>query len=292
MKYLYYPGCSLHSTAVEYGDSFKRICKQLDIELKEIDNWVCCGTTPAHSSSKFLSVTLPIFNLKLAEKDNIDNLLVPCSSCYSRFRTAVFEMENDKELGKKVEYILDSKFDNKIKIKHPLEVFSNDNELKKTEGKIKKKLDGMKIACYYGCLLTRPPEVTNFDSTEYPMTMDKILRNLGADTIDWSYKTDCCGASLALTKSDIVKKMSKDILENARDSGAEAIVAACPLCQSNLDLWQKPIEIEYKQHLSLPVFYFSQMIGLALGISSMDLGLSKLMVSPFELLKQKGVIRV
>ncbi|MBU1628153.1 heterodisulfide reductase subunit B, partial [bacterium] len=156
--------------------------------------------------------------------------------------------------------------------------------------RIKNSLNGMKIACYYGCLLTRPPEVTGFDSVEYPMSMDRILKKLGARTIDWSYKTECCGASLALTREDIVKKLCFSILENAKASGAEAIAVACPLCQSNLDLWQGKIEKESGKNFSMPILYFTQLLGIVLGIPSRELGLSKLMVSPYNILEQKGLM--
>jgi len=289
MKYAYYPGCSLNTTAAEYGDSFKGVCKKLDIELNEVDDWVCCGTTPSHATSKLLAASLPIYNLLLARKTGSDTLLVPCSSCYSRFKTAVFNVNKDVQLKEKVEKVLESEFVNCVDIKHPLELFSNLPELGNLSERISTGLKGMKIACYYGCLLTRPPEITGFDSTEYPMSMDKILREAGAETVDWSYKTECCGASLALTRTDIVERLCHDILENAKECGAKAISVACPLCQNNLDLWQERIERKYNAKFFIPVFYFTQLMGIALGISPLELGLSKLMVSADNLLEEIGV---
>lgn len=285
MIYAYYPGCSLHSTGREYDLSLRVVCEQIGIELKELDHWICCGTSAAHQTSSLLTVSLPAKNIAEAEKLNLTELLVPCAACYSRFKTALHHLQKDPTLIKKVEGILNYRFENKVKILHPLEVFKEERIRKIIKSKIKRDLSGLNVVCYYGCLLTRPPKVMQFDVCEYPMTMDEILGEAGVRVLDWSYKTDCCGASLSLTKSEIVLRLANNILENAQAVGAAAIVVACPLCQANLDTRQDEVNRVYQRNYNLPILYFTQVLGLAFGIEAKRLGLQKHFVAADELLK-------
>lgn len=279
MKYAYYPGCSLHSTGSEYDISFKAVCDKLGIELEEVEGWICCGTSPAHSSSKLLSIALPAKNLALVEKAGHTEVVVPCAACFSRFKFATYEVDKHQELKKEVTEVIDSDFPENIKTTHPLELFLNKIEEKAFTKHISKSLSTLKIVCYYGCLLTRPPKVTTFDECEYPMSMDKILNLVGIETLDWSYKTDCCGGSFALTETDAVVKLTHDILEDAKAVGANVIAVACPLCHANLDTRQAEIEEKYNTQYQIPILYFTQLMGLAFGIEPEDLGLNKHLVS-------------
>ncbi|MFH0888887.1 MAG: CoB--CoM heterodisulfide reductase iron-sulfur subunit B family protein [Planctomycetota bacterium] len=273
-KYAYYPGCSLHSTGAEYDVSFKKVAGKLGIELEEVPNWICCGTSPAHSSSHLLSIALPIENLALVESMASEKVVVPCAACYSRFKFAVHEMEHDKKLSEDVKEVIGTSFQNRVKILHPLEIFStlSGQDLKAF---VKEKFNDLKVVCYYGCLLTRPPKVMQFDNVEYPMTMDKILKDTGFNVLDWSYKTDCCGASFALSETDAVLTLTHKILENAKAVGANAIAVACPLCHANLDTRQTGINAKYNTDYNIPIYYFTQLMGLAFGCNQKELGITK-----------------
>lgn len=283
MKYAYYPGCSLHSTAAEYDESFKTVCSILGVELAEIPDWVCCGTSPAHSSSHLLSLALPIKNLALAESDGQSEVVVPCASCFSRLKTALYETGQDQKLAEEINEIIESDFKRGVKVIHPLEIFSNLNPeiIRKS---ISKSYPQMKVVCYYGCLLTRPPKVMQFDICEYPMTMDRLLEDTGFSVLDWSYKTNCCGGSLTLSKTDTVLELCNSIMEDAKAVGADAIAVACPLCHANLDTRQEEVEAKYGTRHGLPILYFTQLMGLAFGVHPEELGIDKHFVSADNLL--------
>jgi len=279
-KYAYYPGCSLHSTGVEYDVSFKKVAGKLGIELEEIPGWVCCGTSPAHSASHLLSIALPVRNLAYVETMNKD-VAVPCAACYSRFKFAIYEMGHDKKLAEDVKEIIGSSFQNKVNVLHPLEIFAQippavlKGYLKSGHNGHKEPTQGMKVVCYYGCLLTRPPKIMQFDDVEYPMTMDKVLENVGYEALNWSYKTDCCGASFALSETDAVLTLTEKILKNAIEVGANAIAVACPLCHANLDTRQIDINAKYNANYNIPIYYFTQLMGLAFGYTDKELAINK-----------------
>ena len=286
MKYAYYPGCSLHSTAKEYDRSLRAVCEKVGIELEEVKNWICCGSTPAHATSKLLSLALPLKNLAEIEKSGFREVIVPCAACFSRFKIAQHEIDTEPRLAAEVEGIIEHKFRDGVKVYHPLDILSNSAELSTLTELVKNDLSGLKVVCYYGCLLTRPPKVTGFDVCEYPQSMDKILQAVGVSTLDWSYKTDCCGASFALTRTEIVLKLSRDILEGAKSVGADAIAVACPMCHVNLDTRQEEIEQKYQVTYHLPIFYFTQLMGLAFDIPAEKLLLKRHLVDSEELLER------
>ncbi|MBI2440476.1 MAG: CoB--CoM heterodisulfide reductase iron-sulfur subunit B family protein [Lentisphaerae bacterium] len=296
-KYAYYPGCSLHSTAVEYDASFKAVAAKLDIELEEVPGWVCCGTSPAHSTSHLLSIALPIKNLALAEAAKATQMVVPCAACYSRFKFALYDMHHDQKIGDEVKEIVGSSFQGNIKVLHPLEVIAKLPAAVLKEN-VKRQIDDLKVVCYYGCLLTRPPKVVRFvaggqtppeagDDVEYPTTMDKILENVGINVLDWSYKTDCCGGAFALSETDAVLTLTQRILKNALEVGADAIVVACPLCHANPDTRQAEINAKYNTNYNMPIYYFTQLMGLAFGYSPEEMLINKHLTEP-ALLRNVG----
>jgi heterodisulfide reductase subunit B len=240
-------------------------------------------------TSKLLSLALPVRNLALAKDMGLD-MLVCCAACYSRFKAANKAMRSNEDSRVKVNEVVGSRYKGEVKVKHLLDVLTKEYGLDSLREKTTKKLTGLRVAAYYGCLLVRPPEVAEFDDPENPTTMDEIIAALGAEAVTWPYKTECYGASLGLTRTDVVLKLSHDILKMASDEGAECIVVACPLCQSNLDLRQAAINERYGARFALPIFYFTQLVGLALGIRAKGVGLGRLMVSPMELLKKKHLI--
>jgi len=277
MRYAYYPGCSLHTTAKEYDHSLHAVCNRLGIELAEIKNWFCCGSTPAHcvSVTGLLSAALSLGNLAIMRESGFQEVIVPCPSCFSRFKSALYNVAKEPRLREEIKKVIKDGWYSSIKVYHPLQIFSEESQLAKISSLVKRELAGLKVVCYYGCLLTRPPKVAQFDICEYPESMERILRALGVATLDWSYKTDCCGASFALTRTDIVLKLSHDILEGAKSVGADMIVVACPLCQINLDIRQEEIERTYGTDYKLPILYFTQLMGISFGLSPRELLLGK-----------------
>ena len=289
MKYGYFTGCSLSSSGYDYHLSLKYVAKALGMDLVEVKDWVCCGASSAHATSHLLSIALPILNLSHAEKDGLDRLIAPCPACLSRFKASNAELEHDADLKKEIREVFDDKYRGKVKVYHPLEVFV-EMGVEKIRERIRKKLTGLKVACYYGCLLTRPPKIAQFDHTEDPQSMDTLIRTLGAETMDWSSKTECCGAAMTLTRSEMVLKLSNNILREAKEAGANAIAVACPLCQANLDGRQRQIEETYKTRYGIPILYFTQLVGLAFGALPKEMGLEKLITSPQEVAGPMGLL--
>jgi heterodisulfide reductase subunit B len=289
MRYAYFPGCSLSSSGYDYHLSLKFVTRALGIDLVEVRDWVCCGASSAHATSHLLSVALPVLNLSHAEQDGFEKLIAPCLACLSRFKAANVELENDADLKKEIHEIFDYKYQGKVKVYHPLEVFL-EMGLEKIGERIRKKLNGLRIACYYGCVLTRPPKTARFDNVEDPQSMDSIVRTLGAEPIQWSFKTECCGVSMTLTRSDIVVKLTNDILREAKEAGANVIAVCCPLCQANLDGRQRQIEETYKTRYRIPILYITQLMGLAFGAFPKEVGIQKLITSPLEALGSIGLM--
>ncbi|MHC4704939.1 MAG: CoB--CoM heterodisulfide reductase iron-sulfur subunit B family protein [Planctomycetota bacterium] len=280
-KYAYYPGCSLHSTGSEYDVSFRAACDKLGIEIEEVKGWICCGTSPAHCTSRLLSLALPFENLCLAEQMGMSDVVAPCAACFARLKKALYEAAEDPALADRISEAVEKPLPESINVLSPLEIFCNGAELSRA---VTTQLPELKVVCYYGCLLTRPAKVMQFDECEYPVAMDDILSSLGITTLDWSYKTDCCGGALAMTRTDVVLKLTRDILEEARAVGANAIAVGCPLCHVNLDTRQEEVEKEYGLRYDLPIFYFTQLMALAFGVPPEKLGLQKHFVSADGLL--------
>jgi len=271
MKYAYYNSCSLRTTGKEYDRSLRAVCEKAGIELVELENWNCCGATLAHHISRLLHIALPMKNLAEVEKLGLKEVIVPCTACFSRFKFAQHEIADNPELAAEIEDIIEHKFESEIKVYHPLEVFSRDDVLSKLAGLVKRELKDLKVACYYGCYLLRPPKIMEFDVCEYPQSMDKVLKAVGIYTLDWSCKTDCCGGSFSVTRPEVVLKLTNNILEGAKAAGANAIAVPCTFCHLNLDTRQQEIEKKYQVNYDLPIFYFTQLVGLALGIPDEEL---------------------
>ncbi len=288
MKVAYYPGCSLSGSAKELDISIKAIVGPLDIELVEVPDWNCCGASSAHSTGHFLSFALPARNMLKAETTGCEEFTAPCPACYVRTFLAQREFNENPKMKQHLENALGQKFDRSdIKIKNLIEVFID----KINSSHIKKPLRGLKVVSYYGCALVKPPKTFGFfDDPENPKSLEKILDICGAESIEWPYKTECCSASLCFTNQDATWKVCRDILQIARDSGAKAIVAACTLCQSNLDMRQSQVNKKYKTNFNIPVIYFTQLIGLAMGISADKLGFDKLFVDARPLLQSLNLI--
>ncbi|SDC41617.1 MULTISPECIES: CoB--CoM heterodisulfide reductase iron-sulfur subunit B family protein [unclassified Candidatus Frackibacter] len=274
MKYAYFPGCSLHSMAEEYNMATELVMEDLNVELREIPDWNCCGSTPAHTTSHLLPVALPARNLAIIEKEGLD-VVAPCAACYNRFKAANKELNEDDDLKETVNEIIEMDYQANVEVLNLIEVFQNDDVMEILEEKVNVELKNIKPAVYYGCLLTRPPEVTEFDDAENPQSMDQIMEAIGAEPVEWTHKVECCGGSLVMARSEVVLKLSRDILKAAKQAGANCIVTACPLCHANLDMRQEQINKKFGDDFNMPIFYFTQLIGAALGHSKKNLGLKR-----------------
>lgn len=282
MKYSYFPGCAYHGSAREYEMSTRMVCNSLGIELVEVPDWNCCGATAGHSTDDLLAVALAARNLALAEETGLD-VTAPCAACYQRLAYGCHEMNSDPGLREKVNSITGRPFNGKIKVKNILDVII-DFGLEAISQRVVKGLSGVRAAAYYGCLMVRPASV-RADDDENPVKIDRILQSVGAGAVDWDFKTECCGGSLAVSSQDIVIRLTHNIIKSAVESGANCIVTACPLCHFNLDIRQSKINSAMGTSFSLPVFYFTQMIGLALGIDGRALNLNTHFVDTSALLK-------
>lgn len=281
--YAYYPGCTLQSTSREYDVSTRLLCQAMGIELRELEDWTCCGASSAHVTSHLLSVSLPARDLHIAEGMGLP-LTTPCPACFTRLKGAALDL-SDAGLLETVREIIDRDFHNNVEVLTLSEVISRNG----ASLPLKRYLRGLKVACYYGCLLTRPEAVAEADSVENPQVLDRLMKMVGAEPIDWAFKTECCGASMPFPRPDIVVKLSHKILANAKGNGADCLVVACPMCHANLDMRQGEIEGRYHDGVGMPIIYFTQLLALAAGIPASDLLFDKHFVDPLPLLKEKGL---
>ncbi|MGD2030242.1 MAG: CoB--CoM heterodisulfide reductase iron-sulfur subunit B family protein [Desulfobacterales bacterium] len=278
----YYPGCSVTGTAVEFDQSTRAVCTALGIELVEIPDWNCCGSTPAHSYDPMLGAALAGRNLALAEEMGLDVVMTPCPSCLKALKESLRTYEEKQQSFLD---ILQMPFSGQIRAISVLQLLYEDIGPKIIRAQIRYGFTNKVIIPYYGCLLSRPPEFAQFDDPENPISMDKLLQAMGASVPKFPYKTECCGAAYGVTQNHIVGKMTGRILDMARRMGACAVAVACPLCQQNLDLRQSQVNRYWHTTFHMPVVYITQLLGFALGIEPKKLGLDKLFVSADHLFK-------
>ena len=270
----YYPGCALHGSSNDYGDSVHACLAALGVELQELDDWICCGATAAHSLNHKLAVALPARNLAIAERDGLGQVLAPCPLCSMVLTKARCALEASEPLRREVSEIVELSVSGKTEVVNLIQVMQRVG-LEKIKQKVVRRLSEFKPACYYGCLLTRPPEILRFDDCEHPTSMETILTELGAQPVDWNYKTECCGAGLTLADEETVLDLSHKILDNAERHGANCVVVACPMCHVNLDMKQADIERRYGSRHDMVVYYLSDLVGLALGLDESTLGIDR-----------------
>jgi heterodisulfide reductase subunit B len=291
----YFPGCSLVGSSRDFGESVRAVAKALAIELVEVPDWACCGASSAHALSPILSVALPARILARAAAAGLDEVLAPCAACYNRLVSTQHDLEAHAPLREAVDAALReaeaaeapghakpagsagagqpaSALARRVRVLNILEL------LERVQGQVAAAVKtpfARTVACYYGCLLVRPPRVVAFDRSEDPMSMDALVAAVGGKTLRWSFKTECCGAGLSLPRTSTVAKLAGRIVKDATDRRAEAIVVACPMCHSNLDLRRGPIEHAVGARLGIPVLFITQVVGLALGLSEKELGLHR-----------------
>jgi heterodisulfide reductase subunit B2 len=273
MKIGYYPGCSLEGSSKEYSTSLFAVAEKCGVTLEEIKDWSCCGASAAHNLNHDLAIALPARTLALAEKQGLTEIVVPCAACYSRLATSQREVTTNNFVLKKIESYLDLSFTGKAKLLTVIE-FLQKYIFPVVDQYIVNKLN-QKTACYYGCLLARPKEISTLKRTEDPMEMEEVMVKAGATPIEWAFKTECCGAGLSVPRTDIVARLSGKIIEDAADRGADSIIVACPMCHMNLDMRRPEIKKQLHKEINIPVLFITQALGLSMGISADKLGLNK-----------------
>lgn len=279
MKVAYYPGCSQEGSALDYGQSTGALCAFLGIELYELPGWSCCGSTPAHAVNSELSAALCVRNLDLAARENFEVVATPCPSCLSNLRMAWHRMK-DASFRDSVNGLLDEPAsENLPDATSIMQLIGRKFGADELSEKVKKPLTGLRIAPYYGCLMSRPAKIMDFGDPENPTLMESLLSACGAEIVDFPLKTVCCGAAAGIPKRDLTALNSGRILALAADMNVDAIAVACPLCQMNLDLRQKQASRAVGRHFNIPVMYFTQLMGLAMDIAPEFLGIDQLCVS-------------
>jgi heterodisulfide reductase subunit B len=289
MEYAYYPGCSLESTGKPYDMSVREVFKALDITLRDIEDWNCCGATMYMSADKLVGYSVSARNLALAQEMGCD-ICAPCSSCYTILRKTNRHMEWNLHSRKLINEALKAanlEYRMKVEVYHPLDILVNKVGMPKLMAATKFEFDGLRIAPYYGCQIVRP--VYDFDDMDDPQAMDLLFHGLGAEVVEFPDKVRCCGGMLMTTFEEVALNLNNHILTCAENNGAEVITTVCPLCQMNLEAYQTQINHRYNLHHNMPIVYFSQLLGLALGIEPEKLGMNTLLVEAKNLkLKPKS----
>ncbi|MBM3287906.1 MAG: heterodisulfide reductase subunit B [Candidatus Eisenbacteria bacterium] len=273
--YAYFPGCSLHATAREYDESIRAVADALKIGLNEIEDWCCCGATPAHALDPRSAQILGLWNLAHASKGQAGPVLTGCASCFSRLRAVKNEIQEREEHIRGAREALGLDIDPRLEILHVAQVLAGEEIREEIKARLSHPLKGLRVACYYGCLLTRPRGAGAVDDVEAPRILEDLVELVGAEAVDWPLRLDCCGASMAMPRPDLVRELSGKILMMAHERGAKVLMVACPLCHSNLDFQQEAILRELGQSFRIPVLYLTQLVGLALGIDPGRLGLGR-----------------
>jgi len=273
MKVGLYPGCSLTGASRDYNESVFALAEAFGIEFAQIPDWNCCGATAAHNTNKELSLALPARIMALAEQSKMEEVVVPCAACYNRLVVTQSELKKHPEQKNRINEVIEMNYTGSLKILNVIE-WIDKYIIPNIDEKIIKPFN-RKVACYYGCLLVRPGKIMQYDRVEDPQTMDTVMNKIGATTVEYPFKTECCGAGLSISRTDIVSKLSGKIIEDAENRGAEAIIVACPMCHSNLDMRRNNINKYWNRKFEIPVLFVTQAIGYAIGLPASKTGLNR-----------------
>ena len=278
-QYAYFPGCSLEKIALSYNQSTQETTKKLGVELKELEDWNCCGATAYFHVDEILAYTLCARNLAMAEKENLD-LVAPCSACYKNTFFTNKYLKEDPDMADHINVALqedDLHFSGSISVRHLIEVFTEDVGLEEISERVSQPLQDLRVAPYYGCQIVRPRK--DGEEIEQPDFFENLLSAVGAEPVNFALKTRCCGGSLLISSREAALSMIHKLLKNAEESGAAVIATACPLCQINLECYQNQVNQEYGTNFSVPVVYFTQLLGLAFGIPNKRLGIGSELIA-------------
>ncbi len=281
-----YPGCSLEGTAQDYRDSLEVACALLGVSLVELEDWSCCGATAAHSLDEQMAVELPARNLTLAERAGRATMVVPCALCFNRLKTA------EKYLLQHPESAMAQKFpfQGKVQIYDLLAYLTRPSMLETIASKLKRPLSGLRLVSYYGCMVNRPPKITGAKNYENPTEMDQLIDALGGEALDWPFKTDCCGAGHTVARPDLVYTLVRRLYDRAIAQGANGIVVSCQMCHANLDMYQQQISDYFNRSYHIPIFYFTELINIALGEDRQVGWLTRHVADPLPTLRDCGIL--
>lgn len=294
MRYGYYPGCSLEHTAQPYDISTKAIAEALGMEFAEVEDWNCCGATEYFAINRTAAFALVGRNLALAQHQNgFKDLVAPCSACYLNLKKTDHAMLEYPQVEASTNKALSagglSYTPGSIRVRHLADVIFNDIGIDKLAESVKQPLTGLRVAPYYGCMIVRPGFEDNpLDDPEYPMFLDRMMSALGAEVVDFPLKAHCCGGHMTQISSDTAFELIRRLLHNAAEYKADVIATLCPMCQLNLDAYQPRVNRHFGTDYNLPVLYFTQLIGLALGMPPESLGIGREFVSAKDALSKIG----
>ncbi len=292
MKVSYYPGCTLKSNAKNFEDSTLCALRELGVDVKELSRWNCCGTVYSLTTDDLMRHLASVRNLIRVKEEQADSVMTLCAMCYNTLKRVNEKVNADPESLDKIHKFMDEEkiaYHGDVKVRHLLELLREDVRFETIGQKVKKPLRGLKVASYYGCLLVRPKEI-GLDDMENPTILDDLVTVLGAEAVDFPFKTECCGAYQTVDKPETVADRTFNILTSAQRRGAELVSVSCPLCAFNLDHRQKDTAEKYSGFKGIPILYFTQLLAIAMGCGEKDLGLDLHYVNPRPLLKQKGLI--
>lgn len=276
MKYTYFPGCSAEATGKPYDDSARACAAKLGIELVDLEDWNCCGSTSYFSIRELESFGISARNLAIAQEMGSTDLVATCNACYTILAKTNRYIAEDHELHDEINDALAAagrRYDGDVRVRHLLDVIVNDLGLDEVSAKVERRLTKLKVAPYYGCQLSRP--MGAFDDPEFPVTLDRLLEAIGAEPVNYPAKTKCCGGMLMLTQEDAALKLCHELLKAAQDNEADVIITACPLCEMNVEAYQTLVSKAFGTDFNIPVMYFTQLLGVALGIDGPTLALDK-----------------
>lgn len=287
LRYAYFPGCSMETTGTTYRLSIEYIAKKIGLELMEIPDWNCCGASSAHAKGKWLSLALPARNIGIAEKrlPGLD-ICVPCAACYSRMLITTKALRESEENREKIAGIVGMNVKGSAEILTLMDVLSTPEAMDACRKAIVREMPGLKVACYYGCLTSRPQCVTGTENIECPMMMEEILGMTGVTCVDWDYKTECCGGSHQVDAPTAARPLVERIFRNAKANGAQAIITACPMCNLNLDMREEEINHKMGTAYDIPVYQFTELLAMAMGASAKEVGLQKHFYPAFKRIDQ------
>jgi len=288
MKASYFPGCTLNTTGKGFDNAVRASAAVVGLELAELPDWNCCGATYPLIIDNMLELAAPAHVLVAAhEKDSV--LTIACTTCYNVLtRTNLFIQEHEDE-RERINAFIEATYSGEVEVKDIVHLLRDDIGFDTVREKVVNPLEGLKVACYYGCMVLRPPDEVAYDDPDHPQSLDDLMAALGATPVDFPHKNECCGAYLAVKDVDVTREMVYTILKSARTAGAEAVVTNCPLCQFNLDKQQAQMQKLHAGYRSMPVFYFSQLMGLALGLDASEYGWERHYIDARPLLSQQGL---
>lgn len=281
MRIGYYPGCSLRGSAIDFDISVRALADVLGDELVELDDWSCCGATAAHALSRDLGLALPARNLALAAHQGLERVLAPCAACFNRLLVTANTLAESAEERAHIEDVIEMPLSQTPAVWNLVQ-YLQAHGVEGLAERVRRPLTGLRLGCYYGCLLLRPAGLIGFDDPEQPTSMETTLAALGAEPVDWPLRNECCGGGFTISKPEAVITLAGAVLENAVSCGAQAVVTACPMCHTNLDMRQRAIERALGRRLNLPIYYLSEVVAWSLGVPREALALEKHLVSTPE----------